>query len=159
VDDFFFRAAAALPGRRFLLGGNGWQDKPAPPNVTRLGHVFTREHNAFNSTVRAVLNVNRASMARYGFSPPTRVFEAAGAEACLVCDAWEGLELFLEPGREVLAAADGPAVAAHLEALTDARARAIGEAARARILAHHTYAHRVDQLEPLLGRQPARGAS
>jgi spore maturation protein CgeB len=33
VEDFFLRAAAALPGRRFLLGGSGWHDKPVPANV------------------------------------------------------------------------------------------------------------------------------
>ena len=64
-----------------------------------------RDHNAFNCSALAVLNVNRASMAAYGFSPPTRVFEAAGAGACLITDAWDGIEQFLEPGREILVAA------------------------------------------------------
>ena len=77
-----------------------------PPNVRYLGHVGTAEHNAFNCSARAVLNVNRASMAAYGFSPPTRVFEAAGAGACLITDAWDGVEQFLEPGREILVAKD-----------------------------------------------------
>ena len=70
-----------------------------------LGHVYTRDHNAFNCTPQAVLNISRESMARYGFSPATRVFEAAGAGACLITDAWEGIEMFLEPEREVLVAA------------------------------------------------------
>ena len=34
--------AAQLPGRRFLLGGLGWDDKPMPDNVRRLGHVRHR---------------------------------------------------------------------------------------------------------------------
>ena len=72
-----------------------------------MGHVYTRDHNAFNCTPRAVLNISRDSMARYGFSPATRVFEAAGAGACIVTDAWEGIELFLEPGAEVLVADSG----------------------------------------------------
>ena len=63
---------------RFVLGGSGWGDKPLPPNVAYVGHVYTRDHNAFNCTPRAVLNISRESMARYGFSPATRVFEAAG---------------------------------------------------------------------------------
>jgi spore maturation protein CgeB len=150
VEEFFLRAASLLPDRRFLLGGSGWADKGVPSNVGLLGHVYTHEHNAFNSTARAVLNVNRDSMARYGFSPPTRVFEAAGAAACLVTDEWEGIELFLEPGTEVLVAANGEAVAEHLRALTPARSRSIGDAAYRRILAEHTYAHRAVQLEALL---------
>ena len=150
VDTFFFAAAARLPDSRFLLGGSGWHDKAMPLNVHYAGHVFTADHNAFNVTPRAVLNISRESMARYGFSPATRVFEAAGAGACLITDAWEGIELFLEPGREVLVAADGADVAALLSALTPEAARQIGEAARRRVLAHHTYAQRVEQLEPQL---------
>jgi spore maturation protein CgeB len=150
VDEFFLTAASLRPDRQFLLGGSGWQDKAMPPNVRYAGHVFTRDHNAFNCTPRAVLNINRESMARYGFSPPTRVFEAAGAGACLITDAWEGIEQFLEPGTEILVARDGREVAAHLDALSPERAAAIGRAGRKRILREHTYAHRVAQLETLL---------
>lgn len=151
VEEFFLNAAAQLPGYRFLLGGNGWQDKAVPPNVHYLGHVYTHQHNAFNCTARAVLNVNRSSMARYGFSPPTRVFEAAGAGACLITDKWEGIELFLEPGSEVLVAENGDEVADHVQGLTGERAREIGAAALQRIRAEHTYGQRAKQLEDLLG--------
>jgi spore maturation protein CgeB len=150
VDEFFFRAAGQLPDRRFLLGGNGWSDKPMPSNVSYAGHVFTADHNAFNCTPLSVLNITRESMARYGFSPPTRVFEAAGAAACLITDAWEGLELFLEPEREVLVARNGDEVAEHVCGLQPARAAAIGAAARRRVLADHVYARRVEQLEEVL---------
>jgi spore maturation protein CgeB len=156
VDEFFLRAAAMLPEHRFLLGGSGWHDKPIPPNVTALGHVYTHEHNAFNCTSRAVLNVNRESMARYGFSPPTRVFEAAGAAACLISDAWVGIEMFLEPDREVLVAHDGAEVAEHVRSLDATRARAIGDAAFERVIAHHTYAHRAVEVERALGIESVR---
>jgi spore maturation protein CgeB len=112
--------------------------------------VYTRDHNAFNCTPRAVLNVSRDSMARYGFSPATRVFEAAGAGACLITDAWEGIEQFLEPGREVLVAAGGGDVAQTLTALDAAGAARIGAAARQRVLAEHTYTHRAAQLGAML---------
>jgi spore maturation protein CgeB len=150
ADAFFFEVARGLPARRFLLGGSGWDDPSLPRNVAWVGHVGTADHNAFNSTPRAVLNVARDSMAAAGFSPATRVFEAAGAAACVITDAWDGIELFLEPGREVLVARDGGDVAHHLAALTEARARALGEAARRRVLAHHTYAERARQVEALL---------
>ena len=159
IEEFLLRAAAELSDKTFLLGGNGWDDKPVTGNVRRVGHVYTRDHNSFNSTPRAVLNVNRESMARYGFSPPTRVFEAAGAGACLITDEWEGIELFLEPDTEVLVARDGAEVAAHVASLTEDRARQIGESAYRRVLAEHTYAHRAAQLEELLDAKPgpARG--
>jgi spore maturation protein CgeB len=150
VEQFFLAAASELPDTRFVLGGSGWADKPVPDNVRYVGHVYTRDHNAFNCTPRAVLNISRDSMARYGFSPATRVFEAAGAGACLITDEWRGIEMFLEPDREVLVAADGHAVAAHLASLDPARACAIGRAARERILAEHTYDQRAGQLEVVL---------
>ena len=159
VEEFFLRAAALLPEKRFLLGGSGWGDKAMPPSVHYVGHVYTADHNAFNCTPRAVLNVSRESMARYGFSPATRVFEAAGAGACLITDAWEGIELFLEPEREVLVAEDGADVAEHVRRLTAADAQRIGRAAYARVMAEHTYAHRAAQLEALLeGRYAASTA-
>jgi spore maturation protein CgeB len=150
VEEFFLAAAAALPERTFVLGGSGWGDKRLPSNVRYVGHVYTRDHNAFNCTPTAVLNVNRESMARYGFSPPTRVFEAAGAGACLITDHWEGIELFLEPDREVIVAESGTEVADRLGALTVSQARQIGTAAQQRIQAEHTYDHRAAQIEALL---------
>jgi spore maturation protein CgeB len=154
IEEFFFRAAALLPSARCVLGGNGWGDRAMPENVAYLGHVYTRDHNAFNCTPRLILNVSRESMARYGFSPATRVFEVAGAAACLITDRWEGLEEFLDPGREVLVADDGAAVAAFVRDVTPARAATVGRAAYRRMLAEHTYDHRVGQLETLLAGGP-----
>ncbi len=160
VEEFFLRPAAALPQQSFLIGGNGWDSKPMPENVRHRGHVYTAEHNAFNCTPLAVLNVARDSMAHIGFSPATRVFEAAGAAACLITDEWKGIELFLTPDQEVLVARDGQDVADHLAALTPARARAIGEAARARVLRDHTYQLRGAQVDEVLKkRTKARAAA
>ena len=158
VEEFFLRPAALLPERSFLIGGNGWDSKAMPGNVRHRGHVYTAEHNAFNCTPLAVLNVARDSMAHVGFSPATRVFEAAGAAACLITDAWEGIELFLTPGEEVLVARDGQDVADHLAALTPERARRIGQAALDRVRAEHTYALRGAQVDAVL-RAHGKGAS
>jgi spore maturation protein CgeB len=150
VEQFFLDAASRCPAQSFLLGGNGWHDKPMPANVRAIGHVGTADHNAFNCSAKAALNVARDSMAQVGFSPATRVFEAAGAGACLITDAWEGIELFLQPGTEVLVARDGQDVAEHLQALTPAYAQTIGEAARRRVLTDHTYAQRAVIVDRLL---------
>lgn len=150
VERFFLDAAARLPHRRFLIGGNGWDSKTMPPNVRHIGHVYTREHNSFNTSPLAVLNIARDSMAAIGYSPATRVFEAAGAGACLITDAWVGLDLFLKENEEVLVARDGAEVAAHLAALTPERAKAIGAAARARILDQHTYERRGTEVDRIL---------
>jgi spore maturation protein CgeB len=150
VEEFFLAPAAALPEQSFLIGGNGWHDKSMPSNVRAIGHVGTAQHNAFNCTPRAVLNVARDSMAKIGFSPATRVFEAAGAAACLITDAWEGIELFLRPDEEVLVARDGQDVAEHMASLGDDRARAIGQAALARVLREHTYELRGAEVDAVL---------
>ncbi|HET9623317.1 MAG TPA: glycosyltransferase [Kofleriaceae bacterium] len=159
VDRFFFEAAGLCPDHTFLLGGAGWADKAMPRNVRYLGHVFTRDHNAFNVTPTAVLNISRDSMAAYGFSPATRVFEAAGAGACLITDAWVGIEQFLAPDREVLVAHGGDDVARLVADLEPARAREIGQRARERMLREHTYAHRALDVEAALGIAPAAAAS
>lgn len=157
VEEFFLRAAALLPERRFLLAGAGWGDKAVPANVGKLDHVGTGAHNAFYCSGLATLNVNRDSMAQCGFSPPTRVFEAAGAGACLITDRWTGIERFLEPQSEILVAGSGAEVAEHLRTLTSDKAQAIGSRARARMLAHHTYAHRAREVNDLLNAATWRG--
>jgi hypothetical protein len=99
VDEFFFRAAELCPEVRFALGGEGWGDKPMPGNVEYLGHVPTARHNEVNANARLVLNIHRDSMVRNGWSPATRMFEAAGAAACQVTDAGRGSRTSSAPGR------------------------------------------------------------
>jgi spore maturation protein CgeB len=150
VEEYFLKAATLAPYKRFLLGGSGWADKPIPQNVTYIGHVYTKDHNAFNCSALAVLNISRDSMARYGFSPATRVFEAAGAAACLITDNWEGIDSFLQPEKEILIAHNGEEVARILLGLSVDRARSIGEAARQRVLQDHTYKQRGRLVEDIL---------
>jgi spore maturation protein CgeB len=159
IERFFLEPAAALPERRFLLGGSGWGDKAMSANVRALGHVGTADHNAFNCSPLAVLNVSRDSMAANGFSPATRVFEAAGSGACLITDAWEGVEMFLEPDREVLVVRDGADVRDCLSTLTRERAAEIGRAALARVLHDHTYQRRAVEVDALLRRALAERAA
>jgi spore maturation protein CgeB len=158
VRAYFFDAAERARDARLLLGGAGWEPHAVPGNVAVLGHVPTAEHNAFNVSPRAVLNISRADMAATGFSPATRVFEAAGAGACLATDDWLGLELFLAPGREVLVVRDGADVAEMVATLTPERAREIGDNARRRVLAEHTYDRRAALLDRLLREARARRA-
>jgi len=152
VRHFFLEPAGLLPDKRFLLGGNGWEPQHLPSNVHALGHVPTADHNAFNCSPLAVLNIARDSMAEVGFSPATRVFEAAGAAACLITDAWEGIELFLQPGSEVLVARDGQDVQDIVSSLEPDRARAIGAAARQRVLRDHSYGLRAAQADEVFRR-------
>ncbi len=147
VEEFFLSVAHRFPKRKFLFAGNGWGDKPRSANVSWIGHLGTNDHNAFNSSATAVLNISRASMASNGFSPATRVFEAAGAGACLITDAWEGIDHFFEPGKELLVARSGEEVASILDWLTPRQAATIGMKAFFRVRQEHTYRHRARRFE------------
>jgi spore maturation protein CgeB len=150
VEDFFLDVAADMPDHRFILGGNGWGDKPMSSNIKYLSHVFTKDHNVLNCSPTAVLNISRDSMASYGFSPATRVFEAAGAGACIITDYWVGIDTFFEPGREILVANNGAEVKQILSGLTKEKASEIGSAALKKVLAEHTYTQRAAELDKIL---------
>ena len=150
VEQFFLRAAELAPEMKFILGGEGWGSKTMPSNVRWIGHVGTGDHNRVNRSARMVLNINRESMAEVGFSPPTRVFEAAGAGACLITDDWKGIETFFTPDDEILVAKSAEDIVRHLRQVDGNRAGAIGEAMRARALKDHTYELRAHELELIL---------
>lgn len=150
VEEFFIKPAQILADKKFIIGGSGWQDKPFSKNVKYCGHVYTNEHNAFNSSSLAILNISRGSMAEYGYSPATRVFEAAGAAACIITDYWEGIEMFFEPDKEILVARDGDEVVEILKNLTPEKAKKIGDAAYQKVISKHTYSHRTQLLNKVL---------
>ena len=154
VEQFFVRAAELAPDLRFILGGEGWGTKSLPENVRWIGHVGTADHNRVNCSARMVLNLNRESMAHVGFSPPTRIFEAAGAGACLITDAWTGIESFFQPGKEILVAGSAEEIVALLRNTAADEAARIGNAMRQRALRDHTYAQRAGQVSEIFA-QPA----
>lgn len=163
VEQLFLRAAELAPEKQFLLGGEGWGDKALPSNVRWIGHVPTAMHNAVNCSAGMVININRTSMADFGYAPPTRVFEAAGAGACLLCDEWPGIDEFFEPEREILVVRTARDVADALHRYDDRARRKIGESSRARALRDHTYAQRAIEAESAflecLGRRDAIAAN
>jgi spore maturation protein CgeB len=150
VQEFFFRAAELAPDLKFALGGEGWGNKRLPINVRWIGHVGTGDHNRVNCSARMVLNINRDSMAGVGFSPPTRVFEAAGAGACLVTDRWAGIEQFFAPETEILVGGSAEEIVSFLRNTSAARAKEIGDNIRARALRDHTYALRAQEVDAII---------
>jgi spore maturation protein CgeB len=160
VEQLFLRAAELAPGKTFILGGEGWGDKSLPSNVRWIGHVPTGDHNRVNCSASMVMNINRTSMADFGFSPPTRVFEVAGPGSCLLCDDWPGIDECFEPASEIIVIRSAEEVVSALDRYDiNARMR-IGEALHRRALRDHTYAQRAIQaeeafMECLEGRKPA----
>ena len=150
VEQFFLRAAELAPEMRFILGGEGWAGKSLPPNVRWIGHVGTGDHNRVNCSARMVLNINRESMADVGFSPPTRVFEAAGAASCVITDNWAGIDTFFEVGKEIFIASSAEEIVGILRSVDAAQSRVIGQRMRSRALRDHTYALRARQVDNIL---------
>jgi spore maturation protein CgeB len=153
VREFFIEVARLLPDKSFILGGSGWGDVPLPSNIKYIGHVYTNQHNIFNSSAKAVLNISRQSRADYGFSPATRVFEAAGAGTCIITDYWEGIENFFNPSEEILVANDGMQVAELLWKISAEKMIAIGRLAHDKVLDKHTYKLRALQVSSILQKQ------
>ncbi|WP_205480813.1 CgeB family protein [Sphingomonas arenae] len=159
VEKLLNAAARALPHRRFCVAGPQYPDSIEwPANVERIDHVPPAEHPAFYAASRFTLNVTRADMIKAGWSPSVRLFEAAACATPVISDVWEGLSDLLEPGREILLARSTDDVIAALEGLTEKQARAIGGAARGRVLAAHTAEHRAAELEQHLEAMMSRPA-
>lgn len=144
LERLFVEAARRRPAQRFLIGGSGYPEAfPWQPNVWFARHVAPPEHPAFFSSSRLTLNITRRDMAALGWCPSGRLFEAAACGAPVLTDAWEGLDAFFAPGREVLVARD---TADTLEALDRGDLARIGRAARERALDEHTSERRARQL-------------
>lgn len=159
VEEFFLRAAELAPELSFLLGGEGWAGKAMPANIRWMGHVGTGDHNRVNCSARMVLNINRDSMAQVGFSPPTRVFEAAGAGACVITDRWAGMDDFFAIGSEVLVAGNAEEIVHLLRTTSKEQAGEIGAKMRRRACKSHTYALRAQEFEAIVKQEYNRGGT
>jgi spore maturation protein CgeB len=161
VIELFVRPAARRPELRFVIGGAQYpQDFPWTENIYFVRHLPPADHPAFFSSSRLTLNVTRRAMAKMGWCPSGRLFEAAACGAALVTDVWPGLETFFRPGEEIVPAGTTADVVAALD-LTDAEIDRIRRRARERVLDEHTSAHRARQLENMLAearRAPAPSA-
>jgi spore maturation protein CgeB len=149
VWEFFIHVAEKMPSHSFVLGGSGWESLTLPSNIRYIGHVYTADHNAFNSSATMVLNISRQSMADYGFSPATRVFEAAGAGACIITDYWEGIEEFFTPSREIWVAHSGDEVINLLNLIEEEDIKKTGRAAMKKVITKHTYRQRAQQVDKI----------
>jgi len=150
LERLFLEPARLLPGRRFLLGGSLYPgDFPWRPNIAYIPHVPPADHPAFYCSAGLTLNVTRAAMARMGYCPSGRLFEAAACGTAILSDSWEGLETFFEPGREILVAGSSEEAVRAIETGPEGLAR-IGRAARERALASHSADCRARDLERIL---------
>ncbi|HET7316048.1 MAG TPA: glycosyltransferase [Sphingomicrobium sp.] len=150
VERLLIEPARRRPEASFLVGGSAYPPETEwPENVRKLDHIPPAHHPSFFCSSKVTLNLTRADMARMGWCPSGRLFEAAACGAAMVSDDWEGLDAFFEPGEEILIARDAIDVVAALE-LRDSELQAIGRRARQRVLDEHTSMHRARRLVELV---------
>ncbi len=149
-----------LTRHRTVVVGPGWSGKLDPAIRVLDGWMPPREVGSLWRASKVVLQIHRDHFYENPkrippVTPAPRVFEAAGLGCCQVLDAGrpETAALYAE-GSEYLAFESTAELAGILEALlADAgRRRALGEAARARTLAEHTYRHRLATLLECCGK-------
>lgn len=151
LDRLLLQVAARERARSFVIAGSQYPEGlKAGENVERISHLPPREHRRFYNEQRFTLNVTRADMIAAGYSPSVRLFEAAACGTPIISDRWEGLDSFFEIGREILVADDTADMIRLLREFPEDRAREMGAAARAKVLALHTAGHRARELEQYL---------
>jgi spore maturation protein CgeB len=148
LERFLIEAARRAPHLRFVVAGPQYpHDIAWPDNVERIDHVPPDEHAAFYASSRYTLNVTRADMIEAGYSPSVRLFEAAAAGTPIISDVWDGLETMFAPGHEIALVRDTDHVLDIIKRWPEERRRSVADAARKRVLAEHTAAHRARELE------------
>jgi spore maturation protein CgeB len=147
LETLLLEPARQRENQRFIVAGPQYPRKIAwPRNVARTDHLPPGRHRRFYNRQKLTLNINRANIRQAGYSPSVRLFEAAACGTPIISDDWPGLERFFEPEKEILVARETREVLDYLT-LSQARRRALGRAARKRVLAEHTAAARALQLE------------
>jgi spore maturation protein CgeB len=148
VERLLLEPARRWPEGRFVVAGPQYPDTIAwPAGVTRMSHLPPSRHRWFYNAQRYTLNVTRADMVRAGWSPSVRLFEAAACGAPIISDVWPGLDTLFVPDLEILLARSPDETLSYLRDLPERERRAIGAAARRRVLAEHTARHRAAELE------------
>ena len=157
LDELLLQPARSWEQGRFVVAGPQYPDHIQwPANVDRIEHLAPAAPRGFYNRQRFTLNVTRADMVAAGWSPSVRLFEAAACATPIISDAWEGLDSLFAPGREILIADRAADVTRWVRDMPEDERRAIGEAARKRVLAEHTAAHRAEALERYFDRAAQR---
>jgi spore maturation protein CgeB len=158
LERLLLEPARQRPTQRFLIGGAQYPDDfPWSSNIYFVRHLPPSEHPAFFSSCRLTLNLTRDAMARMGWCPSGRLFEATACGAPVLSDDWAGLDAFFTPDTELLLARSPGDVVAALD-LADAELARIARAGRERTLDQHTSRHRAAELIAALERARANTA-
>jgi len=159
LEALFVKPARCLGSKRFVLAGSLYPwDWQWPANVQHFQHVSPADHPALYSSSRLTLNLTRDDMARWGYCPSGRFFEAAACRTPIVTDWFEGLDRFFDCERELIVANTTDDVITAIN-LPDLELEAIATRARERTLSEHTGKDRAYELLSALERTSSRGSN
>lgn len=149
VDAMISRPSQALPEAQFAVRGKNLGDLGRAQQLPYLSFSKLREY-ACRSKIN--LCITRGAHASVYGSSSSRPFELAAMGCCIVANPYDGIELWFEPGKELIV------VQSEEEALDryryllahDAERLALGAAARVRVEKEHTFRHRARQLVAII---------
>jgi len=146
VDELFLEPARRHPETQFLLAGSlyPWEWR-WPANVRRMEHVAPHDHPKLYSSSRITLNITRGDMARWGWCPSGRFFEAAACATPIITDWWEGLDRFFDVAHDLQVVSHADEVQRALK-MSDGDLAQLASRARQRTLDEHTGIVRARQL-------------
>lgn len=146
LEALLIEPARRMPECAFVVAGSQFPDDiDWPVNVERIEHLAPPDHAAFYNAQRFTLNITRAAMRRMGHSPSVRLFEAAACGTAILSDSWPGIDEVLTP-REAIILAEGTEDVVAALSMPRVTREALAQAARDRVLAHHTGQARAREL-------------
>ncbi|WP_207435436.1 CgeB family protein [Sabulibacter ruber] len=148
LEKLMLDAAREWPLGSFVVAGPQYPETIQwPENCEYIHHLPPAEHRKFYNQQRFTQNITRADMIKAGYSPSVRLFEAAACGTPIISDYWDGLDELFEFNKEILVSYSAEDTLNFLIHLPEDERTAIAERARQKVLAHHTAAHRAQELE------------
>ena len=153
IEAMLTAPSRAIDGARFAIRGTRFDlDLGTTERLPYLSFSKLREYCCRS---KLNLNITRKAHASVDASSTSRPFELAALGCCIVSNPYEGIAEWFEPGRELFVVHSAEeATETYRWLLThDAERRRVGERARRRVLAEHTFRHRATQLLAILQAQ------
>ncbi len=149
IDALLRDASLELTEARFAVRGTSLGDLGRTELLPYLSFSKLREYACRSKLNLAITRMAHASV--YA-SSTSRPFELAALGATIVASPYLGIEEWFEPGKEVVVISSVEEATDRMRWLLthDAERRAIGQAARRRALAEHTFRHRAQELVRLI---------
>ena len=145
IEQMITAPSEAMPRSRFAVRGTKLGDLGNARQLPYLSFSKLREY-----VCRSKINlcITRGAHASVHASSSSRPFELAAMGACIVANPYLGIEEWFEPGKEVILVNSAEEAIERYQYLLshDSERKAIGSAARQRVLNQHTFRSRAREL-------------